>query len=484
MIAAVGRDARPGRLARVLLVGALVVALLSGCGASGTASQLQARLLSLADLPAGWSDVAAGASPAKVTDTPCLRHAAASQKGWSYESAGFVEGTSIPSLGELLASGPRVQRAWDRFGAALAGCHSALLTVDGKKVEASVRRLAFATLGRGSSAYSWAFTLGGIRLGFDIVLFRTRRYDGYLSYADLGAPATATVEAFARAAVAKAQSGTTAPVPDGVSVASAPVRTAHTRLGAVGYRAIGNGPPLVLITGYGATIDSWPPQFIAALARDHRVIAIDNAGVGPSARLPAPLTIDAMADQTSALIETLGLRDPDVLGWSMGSMIAQALAVRHPDEVRRLVLCAAYPGDGTTVRPSRRQLDEFENGDAQEVLAALFPPGQAAAQNTYLLAVSSYPPAGSVSAGVLAAQRHAIDAWWGGTDAAGTRTATISAPTLVADGTLDRLDPLANSKALVKLIPGAELQLYPDAGHAFLFQDQASLLPRVEAFLG
>jgi pimeloyl-ACP methyl ester carboxylesterase len=350
-------------------------------------------------------------------------------------------------------------------------------------VEATVRRLAFPRLGRTSSAYAWAFTLAGIRLGFDLVLFETRRYDGYLAYANLGQPATATVEPFARAAVAKAQSGATAPVADSVSIASAPVRTAHTRLGTVGYRAIGSGPPLLLITGYGGTIDSWAPQFVDTLAQHHQVITLDNAGIGKSDKLPAPLTIDAMADQTSALIDTLRLGRTDVLGWSMGSMIAQALAVRHPNQVHRLVLCASYPGNGTTVQPSRQQLNAFESGDPQEVMAALFPADQTAAQNTYLAAISSYPPAPPAPADVLAAQRQAVDAWWNGTDPAGTKTATIAVATLIADGTLDRLDPIANSQTLAKLIHGAELRLHPDAGHAFLFQDQATFVPTIEAFL-
>ena len=343
--------------------------------------------------------------------------------------------------------------------------------------------MAFPRLGRTSSAYAWTFSLAGLRLGFDLVLFQTSRYDGYLSYANLGQPATATVEAFARAAVAKAQTGATAPVPDRVSIASAPVRTAHTRLGTVGYRSIGSGPPLLLLTGYGGTIDSWAPQFVDALAEHHQVITLDNAGIGKSDSLPAPLTIDAMADQTSALINALGLGRTDVLGWSMGSMIAQALAVLHPEQVDRLVLCAGFPGNGTTVQPSRQELNAFESGDQQRVMAALFPADQTAAQNTYLAAISSYPASPSAAADVLTAQRHAVDAWWNGTDPAGTKPATITAPTFIADGMLDRLDPAVNSQTLVKLIHGAKLLLYPEAGHAFLFQDQANFVPRLESFL-
>ena len=466
-----------------LFLGGPVAALVSGCGESSTASRLQSRLLTAVDLPAGWSSVAVSASAAKVTDTPCLARLGKNPSGWSYQTAGFVEGKSIPNAGEVLATGPRVEQMWNRFGGALANCRSATLKLGNAKVEATVRRLAFPRLGRTSSAYAWTFSLAGLRLGFDLVLFQTSRYDGYLSYANLGQPATATVEAFARAAVAKAQTGATAPVPDRVSIASAPVRTAHTRLGTVGYRSIGSGPPLLLLTGYGGTIDSWAPQFVDALAEHHQVITLDNAGIGKSDSLPAPLTIDAMADQTSALINALGLGRTDVLGWSMGSMIAQALAVLHPEQVDRLVLCAGFPGNGTTVQPSRQELNAFESGDQQRVMAALFPADQTAAQNTYLAAISSYPASPSAAADVLTAQRHAVDAWWNGTDPAGTKPATITAPTFIADGMLDRLDPAVNSQTLVKLIHGAKLLLYPEAGHAFLFQDQANFVPRLESFL-
>ena len=142
--------------------------------------------------------------------------------------------------------------------------------------------------------------------------------------------------------------------PGTASVVSAPVRIAHTGLGAIGYRVVGSGPPLVLIMGYGWTMEGWDPRLVHALARHNRVVMFDNSGVGRTHReLPPPLTIDAMADQTSALIDTLGLGRPDVLGWSMGGMIAQALAVLHPAQVRRLVLCATYPGTGAAVPPSQ-----------------------------------------------------------------------------------------------------------------------------------
>jgi hypothetical protein len=95
------------------------------------------------------------------------------------------------------------------------------LVFGANRVTATVHRVAFPTIGPSSFAYARAFT-----------------------FADLGAPRTAAVEAFARAAAAKAQTGSTAPVPDSVSIASTRMQTAHTRLGAIAHRAIGSGPPL------------------------------------------------------------------------------------------------------------------------------------------------------------------------------------------------------------------------------------------------
>ena len=261
------------------------------------------------------------------------------------------------------------------------------------------------------------------------------------------------------------------------------MQTANTGLGRVAYRTIGSGPPLLLIIGYRGIMEHWDRRLVDALARQHRVITFDNAGVGRTQAVRAPLTIDAMADQTSALIGALDLGRTDVLGWSMGGMIAQALAVRHPSQVRRLVLCATAPGNGAAVLPSRQVLDAFETDRLETVMATLFPAGRTAAQDAYLAAISSYPAAPPVPAATLAAQRHALDAWLAGTDPAGKKTATIAVPTLIAAGTADKIAPIANSRKLAKLIPNAKLQLYPDASHAFLFQDQTSFLPLIESFL-
>jgi pimeloyl-ACP methyl ester carboxylesterase len=456
--------------------------LTTGCGGSGAGNTAQSRLLSTADLPAGWSATPVSQKDVQ-TSAPCLSGLAANHQGYTYASTAFVQGTSIPSLAEVLATGPQAQRQWQSLNSALARCQTATITVAGEKASVTIRPISFPRIGSGSSAYAWTFTVSGVPVGDDIILFRAGSYQGYLTYADVGSPSPATVQAFANAAVAKAEHGSTSPVPDTVSITSVPVRTVATKLGTVAYRVIGNGPPLVLIMGYGGTMETWDPRVVNALAQRYRVVIFDNAGLGETQALAAPLSIDAMANQTSALITALGLGRPDVLGWSMGTMIAQALAVLHPDQVDRLVLCASYPGDGTTVRPAQQAVNALNQG-GQQALAVLFPADQTAARNAYLAATSSYPAAPAVPADVVAAQGHAIDAWWAGQDPAGARTASITAPTFIADGAVDQLDPAVNSRTLAGLIPGAKLTLFPDAGHAFLFQDQAAFVPQVESFLG
>ena len=265
------------------------------------------------------------------------------------------------------------------------------------------------------------------------------------------------------------------------SVLSSPVRVAHTSLGTVGYRIVGSGPPLVMIMGYPATMEDWDPRFVDALARHYRVVIFDNAGIGDTQKLPGPLTIDAMARQTGALIDALHLSRPAVLGWSMGGMIAQALAVLDPSQVSRLVLCATFPGTGAAVPSATiRALTRLE---PRQVETVLFPANQAKAYNAFTAAISGYPPAPEPSAAVMAAQRRAVTQWWTGKDPAGRKIAAISAPTLIADGAADWVDPVANARTLARLTPAARLVLYPDAAHAFLFQDPTQFAAVVGSFL-
>lgn len=266
------------------------------------------------------------------------------------------------------------------------------------------------------------------------------------------------------------------------TVLHAPTRTVVLPWGRMGYRVIGHGSPLVLIMGLEGTMDAWPPSFIASLARAHRVIVFDNEGIGRSTLRPGPLSIPRMADDTAALIAALHLGRPDVLGWSMGGFIAQALAVRHPGRVHRLILSASAPGNGHAVLPSKKVTDTL-SANPVGALAFLFPPDRSKFAAAYTKAITAYPHFYITTTAVAQLQLVASAAWLTGQDAAGPRVGALRVPTLVGDGADDVILPTANSIKLAHLIHGARLTLYPDAGHGFLFQDQRAWVARIERFL-
>src|SRR5580698_6452168 len=162
-----------------------------------------------------------------------------------------------------------------------------------------------------------------------------------------------------------------------IPIAKAPVQVVTTTMGDVDYRVVGSGRPLVLVTGLGASIDDWAPIFVNALATHFQVYVFDNAGVGQTAALPSPLTIQEMAGQTSAFLSALHVGRCAVLGWSMGGMVAQALAIEHPHQVTKLILAATQAGTGKAIPPSAAFQAEASSTNPLVVLNILFPKSQA-----------------------------------------------------------------------------------------------------------
>jgi pimeloyl-ACP methyl ester carboxylesterase len=271
------------------------------------------------------------------------------------------------------------------------------------------------------------------------------------------------------------------------SITSVPVQVIQTSDGTVSYRSDGSGRPLVLIMGFSGSQDAWSPDFVNALAKRHRVITFDNAGIGQTAMLPGTLTISAMADQTAALIAALHLRHPDVLGWSEGGMIAQALVVRHPGDVRRLVLCATFSGNGKATPTSDSNASALLNAAVTSnntaMMTLIFPPDRLATQSqAYETSVTKYLGFYLAPSTVDQAQWTAILGWAGGREQAGH--GRIAVPTLIGDGADDVLTLPVNARKMARAITGAKVVIYPDAGHGFLFQDATAWAARVNTFLG
>ena len=267
------------------------------------------------------------------------------------------------------------------------------------------------------------------------------------------------------------------------SIMDAPIRAVNAGQGNIGYRSVGEGRPLVLVMGLSGTMDAWPPSFVDSLASRRRVITYDNEGIRRSTLGPGTLTIGRMADDVASLIRALRLRRADVLGWSMGGMIAQSLARQHPKRVRRLVLCATAPGDGRATPPGTDVLSQLASGTS-DVFQLLFPPGQEAAAQAYARAVTSYPnPSPAAPPQVTQAQFGASVAWLSGRDPSGRPLSRLRLPVLVGGGALDRLLPVANQRYLARALPNARLRVYRDAAHGFLLQHQRSFLRQIDRFL-
>jgi pimeloyl-ACP methyl ester carboxylesterase len=280
---------------------------------------------------------------------------------------------------------------------------------------------------------------------------------------------------------------------DAASIADAPVRTAKAGQGRIGYRSVGKGFPVVLVMGLSGTMDAWAPDFADRLAASgHRVITFDNEGIGRTTLGRGELTIKRMSDDTASLIRALKLRRADVLGWSMGGMIAQATAIRHPKQVRRLVLAATAPGDGKGIAPAADVLTALSGagassgtaGAAAGLLGLLFPADQQAAQNAYVGEIVRYRGfRAGAPATVTRAQLGASAAWMMGRDPASASPARIRQRVLVGGGADDHVLPIANDQHIAAAAPHATLKVYADAAHGFLFQEQDDFLPAIAAFL-
>jgi len=256
--------------------------------------------------------------------------------------------------------------------------------------------------------------------------------------------------------------------------------------GAIAWRRLGSGPPLLLINGYAATKDDWDPGFLAALGRFATVVCPDNRGVGGSDPDPGDLSVGSMAADMAALLDEIGWETADVAGWSMGGFVAQQLAADEPDRVSRLVLLGTDPGgeDASHARGDvfRRLIDHSgtPHEQAQRLLELLFPPD---------LAASIYAEFGDIVAAaraaldpaVLTAQEVAMASWARESNA--ERVAAVRGPVLAAAGDEDVVIPPDNAATLARLYPDAWLARFPGGGHAFMAQEPDRLAALIGAFL-
>ncbi len=270
----------------------------------------------------------------------------------------------------------------------------------------------------------------------------------------------------------------------GASARVAPVSTGSPLLAA---RVSGEGPPLILVNGYGATKDDWDPAFVSALARHSSVLLPDNRGIGASPGPVEDLSVDAMAADVLALMDARGVARADVAGWSMGGFVAQELAARAPRRVRRLVLLSTDHGGPQSVpaAPDVWAALTDHGGTPREqatrLLGLLFPAGLAARLDAQVGDLVAQARA-ALAPATLDAQERAMARWHA--EPADARLRAISAPVLVAAGAEDVVIPPANARLLAQALPGARLELFDGGGHAFMAQEPERLASLLGDALG
>jgi pimeloyl-ACP methyl ester carboxylesterase len=236
------------------------------------------------------------------------------------------------------------------------------------------------------------------------------------------------------------------------------------------WESFGEGPPVLLIAGQGMTVDGWWAT-TAVLAQSFRVIAFDNRDTGRSSRLPWPYSLVHMAHDAVAVLDAAGEQRAHVYGISLGSMVAQEVALRHPDRVQALVLGASSAGGFAAYKPSPSSL-------AQTFLlrAGAMGPEEAewaAVPYTYAektrrlhadrIATDIAHRVSSPGEPLAFLHQAAVVA----THDAYARLNNVTAPTLVVHGEQDVFVPPANALVLAERIPGAQLRLWPEAGHMY-----------------
>ena len=251
----------------------------------------------------------------------------------------------------------------------------------------------------------------------------------------------------------------------------------------ISYRILGQGEPIVLIMGYGSTMDMWDPHFLENLSSKYRVIIFDNRGTGNTTAPPGNFSIAQFANDTAGLMAALGIEKAHVLGWSMGSFVAQELAIRHPEKVNKIILYAGDCGGKEAVMPSPKVLSDLANnsGSPEErgmrLLDLLFPTDWLSKQPAFY---KWFPiPKETSLPENIERQARAIATWPGSFD----RLGSIESPALVVTGTEDVIAPPENAFILAQQINGSWLVQFDGAGHGLMYQYPGKLAKIVGDFI-
>lgn len=277
------------------------------------------------------------------------------------------------------------------------------------------------------------------------------------------------------------------------SAITTPTQFLQARSGRYAYRRFGSGPrlPLLCLQHFTGTLDNWDPAVTDPLAEGREVFLFESAGIGRSSGT-VPETIAGMAAHALVFLDGLGLKACDVLGFSLGGMIAQQMALERPSIFRRMILVGTAPRGGEDImhldKPSiaRHLQNPALKGYAvlQKIFFAPSDSSQAAGaafvERLMRRSQDREPISGPA---VTQAQMAAFREWEQVSGARFSDLKKIRHPTLVVNGVFDEMIPVENSYWLSAHLPNAVLLTYPDSGHGSLFQFHHSFVHQAGAFL-
>lgn len=253
-------------------------------------------------------------------------------------------------------------------------------------------------------------------------------------------------------------------------------RAGHT----IHYDTRGEGPPLLLVMGLGLSGRYWS-RWIDLLSPSFRVITLDNRGTGRSSAPRAPFRVADMADDAAAVLADAGAPRAQVFGVSMGGMIAQELALRHPARVGSLVLAATTPGglrayvDMLSVAQVLARSFFLSPAESGRLLVPYLTPSRDLSFFQEWVAIGRSeprPPARGPLLQLLAC----------GMFSSAARLRRVEAPALVLAGDQDKIIPCAHSERLAALLPRAEFHVLKDTGHVFLIEREGEVLAHLRRF--
>ena len=256
------------------------------------------------------------------------------------------------------------------------------------------------------------------------------------------------------------------------------------------YREVGGGtPPLVLLQHFRGNLDNWDPALIDALASARRVVSFDNVGVGASTGT-TPSTVTQMAIDAIAFLDAMDFVEVDVLGFSIGSFVAQEIALLRPGAVRRLALASSAPRGAAGMHGWAPGVIQAVGGAAPnpDGYLSVFFTSSASSRHAGLETLERITARGEdrdkpTTWQTRQAQYDAVCAWGIPDHGLLQRVGAIDVPVFVANGDSDPMILPHYSYLLAGLIPQAQVKIYPDAAHGFLFQHHAAFAEDVETFL-